>query len=66
MTEMTTREWMDSLTAEDVMTLLSAALKDRDWLAVEGAMKLLALKDPEKAQAALDMMTAVASAEAGQ
>jgi hypothetical protein len=57
---------MDSLTADQVMTMLSAALKNRDWLAVEGAMKLLALKDPEKAQAALDMMTVVANTEAGQ
>ena len=66
MSEPSMREWMDSLTADQVMTMLSAALKNRDWLAVDGAMKLLAFKDPEKAQAVLAVLTVVANTEAGK
>lgn len=50
--------WIASLTTEDVLGLLSAALNRRDWPAVGGAMKLLAVKDPETAQAVYDMMLA--------
>lgn len=53
--------WIAGLTAEQIMTGISAAIKDRDWLAVEGLMKLLAIKDPESAQIVYDTMIAVAS-----
>lgn len=54
--------WIASLTTEDVLGLLSAALNRRDWLALEGAMKLLAVKDPELAQTVYDTMLATAAA----
>lgn len=60
--------WIASLTTEDVMTMLSAAVRNRDWLAVDGAVRLLAVKDPEKAQAVYDTLTAatgLAAAAAG-
>jgi hypothetical protein len=59
--EVSNAEWIASFTAEQVMTGLSRAIGERDWLAVEGLMKILAVKDPEKAQAVYDALTIATS-----
>jgi hypothetical protein len=59
------RAWADSLTVEQVTAGIAAAIRDRDWLAVEGLVKLLALKDPEAAQAVYDTLSAAVAAGEG-
>lgn len=58
-------EWIASTPTDDLMTILSAALRLRDWRGVEGAMKLLALKDPELAKTVYDTMLAATAAGGG-
>lgn len=50
------KAWADSLTAEQVKACIPGAIADHDWLAVEGLLKLLAVKDPQAAQAIYDLM----------
>ena len=59
--EVSNGEWIASLTAEQVLAGVSRAIGERDWLAVEGLMKILAVKDPRKAQAVYDVMTIATS-----
>ena len=59
--EVSNGEWIASLTAEQVLAGVSRAIGERDWLAVEGLMKILAVKDPCKAQAVDDVMTIATS-----
>jgi hypothetical protein len=49
--EVSNAEWIASLTAEQVMTGIARAIEARDWTAMEGLLKILAVKDPEKADA---------------
>ena len=59
------RAWADSLTTEQIMTGVSRAIGDRDWLAVEGLVKLLAVKDPQAAQDVYDTLLAATAMRSG-
>lgn len=54
--ELSNREWIGTLTTDQVTAGISRAIQARDWQAVEGLMKILAVKDPRKAQAVYDVM----------
>lgn len=49
-------EWAASLTADDVLTLLHRSLEVGDMNGAAAAVRLLALKDPDAAQAVLDAL----------
>jgi hypothetical protein len=45
--------FLDDVTAEQLVTIVQAELIDRDMEGVEAAMRLLALKDPHRAEEVL-------------
>ncbi len=53
---MTNAEWAAALTPDQVLAIIHACLKDRDWPGLDCALKLLAVKDPDLAQATMDTM----------
>lgn len=50
------RTWIASLTAERIEAGIASAIQKRDWQAVEGLIKILAIKDPERAQTVYDTL----------
>lgn len=56
---MTNAEWIATLTPERVLHGIALALKARDFEAVEGLLKIMAVIDPETAQVTYDSMLAV-------
>lgn len=62
------RTWIASLTVRQIEAGVANAIQKRDWQAVEGLIKILAIKDPERAQTVYDTLciaTALHSRRAG-
>lgn len=54
MTAESPRDWAARLSADDVERIFHSALTDGDTRGVEAALRLLAVKDPRRAQQLLD------------
>lgn len=50
------RTWIASLTTEQVEAGIAKAIRKHDWQAVEGLIRILVIKDPERAQAVYDTL----------
>jgi hypothetical protein len=50
------RQRIAAFTPDQVMAGIAAAIQARDWEAVEGLLKILAVKDPFQAQLVYDML----------
>lgn len=53
-----------ALTPDQVMAGIGRAIEARDWEAVEGLLKILAVKDPWQAQMVYDMLIFAAAGDA--
>jgi hypothetical protein len=49
------REWAAALTADDVERIFHASLERGDMRGVEASLRLLAVKDPHRAQDLMDL-----------
>lgn len=56
MTTETAQEWAARLSAADVETIFHAALRDHDMPGVVHSLRLLATKDPRRAQELYDLI----------
>ncbi len=48
--------WLDDVTADQLVTVVQTELKDRNMEGVEAALRLLAVKDPHRAEEVLTVI----------